>query len=99
MEWHSEGLRQPSVQLKYSISKYLPDLLEILSYIENIEYVRQIQNNQTYISYKYQTHSQWHFLHFGWGKYLKNMPLVDFEEFQLKNVTNFCFIILDVYSL
>ena len=43
------------------------------------------------------THSEWHWPNFGRGIYSKNMSLIDFQELQLKNVTEFCFIILNIY--
>ena len=36
---------------------------------------------------------------FGRGKYSKNLSLIDFQELQLKNVIDFCFITLNKYFL
>ena len=45
------------------------------------------------------THSEWLCANFDRGKYPKAMSLFDFQELQLKNLINFCFIILTIYSL
>ena len=45
------------------------------------------------------THSEWHCANFGQGKYSKTVSLFDFQELQLKNVINYCFIMLNTYSL
>ena len=52
------GLKQLSVYL--NSSECFPDLLEIPDYLEKIEYVGRIENNQGFISYKYQD-SEWHY--------------------------------------
>ena len=45
-------VRQPSVLLKSG--ECFPDLLEFPSYLEKIEYVRRILDNQAFVLYKYQ---------------------------------------------
>ena len=44
-------------------------------------------------------HIEWRCAKFGRGKYAKNMSLFDFQELQLENVIDFCFIILNTCSL